>query len=76
MPLINVVVATFTDADMIENATSYTASINWGDGSTTAGTVAFAGTSMVGGVTVNDYTITGSHTYLADLQPSGTYPTQ
>ncbi len=71
-PLGNIVIATFTDPDTIENATSYTATINWGDGSTmSAGTIAFTGTSTVGGVTVNDYNITGTHTYLV----GGTYTT-
>jgi hypothetical protein len=77
VPLINVVVATFTDTDTIENARSYTASINWGDGSTTAGSVAFTGTSTVGGLTVNDFAISGSHTYLAGSAnlPGGSYAT-
>jgi hypothetical protein len=70
--LANVVIATFTDADLVENATSYTATVNWGDGSTaSAGAIAFTGTSTVGGVTVNDYNITGTHSYLAD----GTFTT-
>jgi large repetitive protein len=71
VPLVNDVVATFTDADTIENATNYTATIGWGDGSSSAGSIAYTGTSTVGGVTVNDYTITGTHTYTA----GGTYAT-
>ena len=72
VPLGNVVIATFTDADTTENATSYTATINWNDGATlSAGTIAYTGQSTVGGVTVNDYNITGTHTYLA----GGTYVT-
>jgi hypothetical protein len=60
VPLVNTVIATFTDADTIENANSYTATIEWGDGSFSAGTVAYTGTA--GGV--NDYSISGTHTYL------------
>jgi hypothetical protein len=65
VPLAEVVIATFTDADTFENANDYTATVDWGDGSHSAGAVAFTGTSVVGGVTVNDYTITGTHTYVA-----------
>jgi len=73
VPLVFVVVATFTDTDTVENASSYTATIDWGDGSmNSAGTVAFTGTSTVGGVTANDYSISGTHTYVA----GGTYTTQ
>jgi hypothetical protein len=46
-------VATFTNADPFGSATSYTATIAWGDGSTSAGTVSGTGT----------LTVTGSHTY-------------
>ncbi len=57
-PIVNAVVGIFTDTDTIENATSYTASIDWGDGSSaTAGAIA-----AVPGVP-GEYTITGSHTY-------------
>ena len=64
VPLANAVIATFTDADTIENANSYAATINWGDGSSSAGTVAYTGTSTVGGATVNDYSVSGTHAYL------------
>jgi hypothetical protein len=47
-------VATFTDADPAGTASDYTATISWGDGTTTAGTVA-AGTA--------GFTATGTHTY-------------
>jgi hypothetical protein len=47
-------VATFTDADPAGTASDYTATIDWGDGTTTAGTVA-AGTA--------GFTVTGTHTY-------------
>jgi hypothetical protein len=51
------VVATFTDADPRTNPPSnYSAAINWGDGTTTAGVVAFDASS-------NHYTVTGSHAY-------------
>ena len=71
VPLNNVVVATFTDPDTIETSSSYAAAINWGDGSSSAGTVVQTGTSVVGGVPVNDYSITGTHTYTT----SGTFAT-
>jgi hypothetical protein len=56
-------VATFTDADPAGTASDYTTTINWGDGSTTAGTV---GPAPGGG-----FAVSGSHTY-ANV---GTYPT-
>lgn len=49
------VVANFTDADPAGTATDYTAIINWGDGTTTTGTVAPNGS---GG-----FQVTGTHTY-------------
>lgn len=48
------VVATFTDADPFGTVTDYTASIAWGDGSTSMGTVKVAS----GG-----FTVFGTHTY-------------
>jgi hypothetical protein len=50
--------ATFTDADPAGTVNDYSASIAWGDGTTSAGTI---GTSASG------FTVTGSHTY-----PAGT----
>ncbi len=48
-------VATFTDADPAGTASDYTATISWGDGTTSAGTVGAAG----GG----GFAVTSSHTY-------------
>jgi len=49
-------VATFTDVSTTAAATDFTASINWGDGSSSTGTVSgSAGT----------FTVSGSHTYVA-----------
>jgi len=48
-------VATFADGDPNGAVSDYTATINWGDGSTSAGTVTAAGS---GG-----FTVAGSHTY-------------
>ncbi len=48
-------VATFTDADPAGAASDYTASISWGDGTTSTGTI---GSAAAGGFTVTD-----SHTY-------------
>jgi hypothetical protein len=56
-------VATFSDADPAGTASDYTATINWGDGSTSAGTI---GPAPGGG-----FAVSGSHTY-ANV---GTYST-
>ena len=57
-------VATFTDANPESAASDFTATVDWGDGtSTTAGTI---GSAAGGG-----FTVTGSHTYAA----GGTYAT-
>jgi hypothetical protein len=50
-------VATFTDADPNGTVTDYTASIDWGDGTTTVGTVAAA---------AGHFNVSGSHTYGED----------
>jgi uncharacterized repeat protein (TIGR01451 family) len=50
----NIVVATFTHAGGIEPTGSFTATINWGDGRTSAGTITLSGTT---------YTVRGSHSY-------------
>jgi len=47
-------VATFTDADDGAQASDYTASITWGDGASSSGTVSGSGGS---------FTVAGSHTY-------------
>jgi hypothetical protein len=49
-------VATFTDTDATNVPSDFTATINWGDGNTTAGTVAGGG---------GTFTVSGSHTYAA-----------
>jgi hypothetical protein len=48
-------VATFTDPDASATAAEYSATIDWGDGSTSAGTVS--------GPTGGPFTVTGTHTY-------------
>ena len=50
----NVAVATFTHANGIEPASAFVATINWGDGSNSTGTISESGTT---------YTVKGSHTY-------------
>jgi hypothetical protein len=50
----NVTTATFSDPDTAATASEYSATINWGDGSTSAGTIAGSGGS---------FTVTGSHKY-------------
>ena len=47
-------VATFTHANGVEPASAFVATINWGDGTTSTGTIALSGST---------YTVTGSHTY-------------
>jgi hypothetical protein len=67
--LVDVPVATFTDANPFGTAADFTVVINWGDGTaTTSGKVVAAGTSPTG-VT---FTALGSHTYTAP----GNYQTQ
>ncbi len=56
----NVKVATFTHANGIEPANAFVATITWGDGSTSTGTITQSGTT---------YTVKGSHTYAKN----GTY---
>src|SRR5262249_35074063 len=52
---LNQVVATFTDANPLGVKADFTATIDWGDGtSPTAGTI---------GVSGNSFTVTGSHAY-------------
>jgi hypothetical protein len=52
--LFNGTVATFSDSDTSKTPASFTTTINWGDGTTTAGTV-------TGGS--GSFTMTGQHTY-------------
>jgi hypothetical protein len=47
-------VATFTNADPFGSAASYSATITWGDGSTSAGVISGTGSTL---------TVSGSHTY-------------
>ncbi len=54
-------VATITDPNLSATASAYTATINWGDGNSSAGTVAGAG---------GNFTVTGNHAYTA----GGSYP--
>ena len=50
----NQTVASFTHANGIEPASAFTATINWGDGTTSSGTISLSGTT---------YSVKGSHTY-------------
>ena len=52
--LTNFQVATFTHANAVEPTSAFKATINWGDNTTSAGTITLSGTT---------YTVTGSHTY-------------
>jgi hypothetical protein len=53
--LSNVVVATFTDSYLGNGTGDFTVNIDWGDGTTTAGTLTLGGDNV--------YTVAGSHTY-------------
>ena len=55
-PLTNVQVATFTDTNTVNTASDFVASIDWGDGTTTTGTVSGSNGS---------FSVSGSHTYAA-----------
>jgi hypothetical protein len=48
------VVATFTHASGVEPTSAFVATINWGDGTTSVGTITLSGST---------YRVTGSHTY-------------
>src|SRR5262249_21326828 len=54
-------VATFSDTNTLASASDFTATIDWGDGTTSAGTVAGAN---------GNFTVSGNHTYAED----GSYP--
>ena len=53
-PLANATVATFTDTDTSATASEFVATINWGDGTTTAGTIAGSNGA---------FAVIGTHTY-------------
>jgi hypothetical protein len=53
-----ITVATFTHADGLEAASAFTATIDWGDGTTSLGTI-----SQGNGSKSSTYTVKGSHTY-------------
>jgi hypothetical protein len=53
------VVATFTDPGSTDPASDFTATIDWGDGTTTEGTITANGSG--------NYTVTGTHTYADEL---------
>ena len=55
VPLSNILLATFTDADPNGKLSDYTASIDWGDGTTSAGNIT-AGTNGM-------FNVLGTHTY-------------
>lgn len=60
----NGTVATFTDSNKASTAASFTATINWGDGTpATAGTITGSGGS---------FTVTGQHTYADEMTASFT----
>jgi uncharacterized protein (TIGR03118 family) len=68
--LSNATVATFTDAGGAEPAANYSATIDWGDGSSSAGTVAASGStfSVMGSHT---YSSAGAHTITTNIKDDG-----
>lgn len=56
-PLVNVTAATFIDQGGPERVGDYSAEIDWGDGSVSAGTISYSAAAA-------NFTIAGSHTYL------------
>ena len=54
----NVAVATFTHANGVEPASDFIATINWGDGSISTGSISLSGTT---------YKVKGSHTYAQNV---------
>lgn len=56
-PTGSVVVATFTDADTADTARGYTATINWGDSSSSSGAVSGSNGS---------FSVSGNHTYVEE----------
>ncbi|MDB5353044.1 MAG: hypothetical protein JWN86_4291 [Planctomycetota bacterium] len=59
-------VATFSDADLLGVISDFATTIDWGDGTTSAGVIAQTA--------AGPFTVTGSHTY-ADESPAGGYKT-
>ena len=57
-------VAAFADTNAADTQANFIALINWGDGTTTVGTVSLAGSqSPLPGVQVSAFVVSGSHTY-------------
>jgi hypothetical protein len=75
--LSNVTVATFTHGSGIEPASGFSATIDWGDGATSAGTIALSGTtySVVGTHTYNDEGKFAIHVTVTDESTSATMAT-
>ena len=64
--LSDAVVATFSCRWRQRRAGQYAATIAWGDGSTTAGAIAFSGTSVGFGPATSTFVVTGRHVYSGD----------
>ncbi|HEV3339277.1 MAG TPA: TIGR03118 family protein, partial [Pirellulales bacterium] len=66
----NATVATFTDAGGAEAVANYSATINWGDGTSSAGTVSLSGStfSVVG---THTYATAGAHTITTLIKDEG-----
>ncbi|HEV3344130.1 MAG TPA: NF038129 family PEP-CTERM protein [Pirellulales bacterium] len=71
MPLSNVKVATFTVPGTTMSASDFTATIAWGDGSTTAATVAADATAGFDVTGWHTYTEEGTYTFTATVRGNG-----
>lgn len=63
---VSTVVATFTDADPNGTASDYTATIDWGDGSTTTGAVTASPPPSAGPAASGTFFVSGGHAYAED----------
>jgi hypothetical protein len=61
VPFTNQQVAAFSDPDTSDTAAEYQASINWGDGSTSPGTIVPTSNALL-----NEFKVTGSHNYIEE----------
>ncbi|MBI3411108.1 MAG: DUF11 domain-containing protein [Planctomycetes bacterium] len=69
----NIVTATFTHANGVEPTSAFNASINWGDGNTTVGTITQSGTTYTVRGT-HRYSVGGTHTVTTTVTEAGTSP--
>jgi hypothetical protein len=64
-------VATFSDADPLGAPTDYTATISWGDGASSSGTIQQCVVADACPDGITDFKVVGTHTYAEEGTPSG-----